>query len=285
MLSRKIAELGIYPAVDPLDSTSRLLDPNVVGQEHYDTARATQAVLQRFKELQDIIAILGMDELSEDDKLIVQRARKIRNFLSQPFSVAQAFTGIDGKYVLAEGDDPQLQRHRQRRVRSLARAGVLHGRRHRRSRRESQESPVRQAGARVAIHVNIVSAEGEIFTGDADMVFAPAKAGEIGIAPRHAPLLTTLKPGSVRVQTGDGEKLFYVTGGILEVQPHLVTVLADSALHADQLDEAEAFAARERARELLQGKAEGIDLAAAQAALVEAEARYRAAQQLKGKRS
>src|SRR6185503_19687249 len=99
VLSRKIAELGIYPAVDPLDSTSRLLDPNVVGQEHYDAARATQAVLQRFKELQDIIAILGMDELSEDDKLIVQRARKIRNFLSQPFSVAQAFTGQEGKYV------------------------------------------------------------------------------------------------------------------------------------------------------------------------------------------
>ena len=99
VLSRKIAELGIYPAVDPLDSTSRLLDPLVIGQEHYDTARATQATLQRFKELQDIIAILGMDELSEDDKLIVQRARKIRNFLSQPFSVAQAFTGIEGKYV------------------------------------------------------------------------------------------------------------------------------------------------------------------------------------------
>ncbi|HZF31540.1 MAG TPA: F0F1 ATP synthase subunit beta [Gammaproteobacteria bacterium] len=99
VLSRKIAELGIYPAVDPLDSTSRLLDPNVVGQEHYDTARATQATLQRFKELQDIIAILGMDELSEDDKLIVQRARKIRQFLSQPFSVATAFTGMEGKYV------------------------------------------------------------------------------------------------------------------------------------------------------------------------------------------
>jgi F-type H+-transporting ATPase subunit beta len=99
VLSRKIAELGIYPAVDPLDSTSRLLDPLVVGQEHYDVARATQATLQRFKELQDIIAILGMDELSEDDKLVVQRARKIRNFLSQPFSVAQAFTGTEGKYV------------------------------------------------------------------------------------------------------------------------------------------------------------------------------------------
>ena len=99
VLSRQIAELGIYPAVDPLDSTSRLLDPNVIGQEHYDTARATQAVLQRYKELQDIIAILGMDELSEDDKLSVQRARKVRQFLSQPFSVAQAFTGMEGKYV------------------------------------------------------------------------------------------------------------------------------------------------------------------------------------------
>jgi F-type H+-transporting ATPase subunit epsilon len=137
----------------------------------------------------------------------------------------------------------------------------------------------------VAIHVNIVSAEGEIFTGDADMVFAPAKAGEIGIAPRHAPLLTTLKPGSVRVQSGETEKLFYVTGGILEVQPHLVTVLADSALHAEQLDEAEALAARERAKEMLEGKHGAIDLARAQAELVEAEARYRAAQQLKGHRN
>jgi F-type H+-transporting ATPase subunit epsilon len=137
----------------------------------------------------------------------------------------------------------------------------------------------------VAIHVNIVSAEGEIFTGEADMVFAPAKAGEIGIAPRHAPLLTTLKPGSVRVQTGETEKLFYVTGGILEVQPHLITVLADSALHAEQLDEAEALAARERAKEMLEGKHGAIDLARAQAELVEAEARYRAAQQLKGHRN
>jgi len=99
VLSRQIAELGIYPAVDPLDSTSRLLDPNVVGQEHYDTARSVQAILQRYKELQDIIAILGMDELSEEDKQIVHRARKIQRFLSQPFAVAETFTGTPGKYV------------------------------------------------------------------------------------------------------------------------------------------------------------------------------------------
>ena len=99
VLSRQIAELGIYPAVDPLDSTSRQLDPLVVGQEHYETARAVQNTLQRYKELRDIIAILGMDELSEDDKLIVARARKIQRFLSQPFSVAEVFTGTAGKYV------------------------------------------------------------------------------------------------------------------------------------------------------------------------------------------
>lgn len=98
-LSRKISELGIYPAVDPLDSTSRILDPNIVGEEHYSVARGVQEVLQRYKELQDIIAILGMDELSEDDKLTVSRARKIQRFLSQPFFVAEAFTGSPGKYV------------------------------------------------------------------------------------------------------------------------------------------------------------------------------------------
>ena len=98
-LSRKISELGIYPAVDPLASTSRILDPQVVGQEHYDVARAVQGVLQRYKDLQDIIAILGIDELSEDDKLTVARARRIQRFLSQPFFVAQQFTGLEGKYV------------------------------------------------------------------------------------------------------------------------------------------------------------------------------------------
>ena len=99
VLSRDIASLGIYPAVDPLDSTSRQVDPNIIGEEHYNTARAVQATLQRYKELRDIIAILGMDELSPDDKLAVARARKIQRFLSQPFTVAQNFTGTPGKYV------------------------------------------------------------------------------------------------------------------------------------------------------------------------------------------
>ena len=99
VLSRSIVELGIYPAVDPLESTSRILDPRIVGEEHYQVARGVQQILQKYKELQDIIAILGMDELSEDDKLVVSRARKIQRFLSQPFHVAEQFTGVDGKYV------------------------------------------------------------------------------------------------------------------------------------------------------------------------------------------
>jgi F-type H+-transporting ATPase subunit beta len=99
VLSRQIVELGIYPAVDPLDSTSRILDPKVLGEEHYHVAREVQRILQKYKELQDIIAILGMDELSEEDKVTVARARKIQRFLSQPFFVAEAFTGSPGKYV------------------------------------------------------------------------------------------------------------------------------------------------------------------------------------------
>ena len=110
VLSRQIAALGIYPAVDPLDSTSRQLDPLVVGEEHYNVARGVQAVLQRNKELQDIIAILGMDELSEEDKLIVARARRIARFLSQPFFVAEQFTGFPGKYVKLEDTISSFER-------------------------------------------------------------------------------------------------------------------------------------------------------------------------------
>ncbi len=99
VLSRSIAELGIYPAVDPLESSSRIMDPLILGEEHYNVARGVQEVLQKYKDLQDIIAILGMDELDESDKLIVSRARKVQRFLSQPFHVAEQFTGVEGKYI------------------------------------------------------------------------------------------------------------------------------------------------------------------------------------------
>ncbi len=135
------------------------------------------------------------------------------------------------------------------------------------------------------IRVDIVSAEGEIYSGDAAMVYAPARMGEVGIAPRHAPLLTALKPGEVRVEDPEGkEHFFYITGGMLEIQPHLVTILADTALRGEQLDEAAALAAQQEAEEALKGALEKTDLARAQQELAEARARYRAAQKLKGTR-
>jgi F-type H+-transporting ATPase subunit epsilon len=135
------------------------------------------------------------------------------------------------------------------------------------------------------IRVEIVSVEGHIWSGEANLVIAPALMGEVGIAPRHAPLMTSLKPGDLRVQRdGQEELFFYVTGGILEVQPSQVTVLADTALREEQLDEAAAEEARRRAEEALKGATGKEDLAHAQQQLVEAAARYRAAQKLKGKR-
>jgi len=136
-----------------------------------------------------------------------------------------------------------------------------------------------------SIHVDIVSAEGEIYSGDAGMVFAPAKLGDVGIAPRHAPLLTELRPGTIRVQPAEGgeELSFYVSGGMLEVQPHLVTVLADTALRARDIDEAAALEAKRRAEEALRNRETLIDYARAQAELAEAVAQLRAIDQLRKK--
>jgi F-type H+-transporting ATPase subunit epsilon len=135
------------------------------------------------------------------------------------------------------------------------------------------------------MQVNIVSAEGEIFSGEAAMVFAPAKMGDVGIAPRHAPLLTNLRPGDLRVETLEGEeKFFYVTGGVLEVQPHMVTVLADSAMHGEDLDEEAARIAKETAEQRLAGATDQKSLEHARLQLVEAAARYRAVQKLKGRK-
>ena len=132
------------------------------------------------------------------------------------------------------------------------------------------------------IHVDIVSAEGEIFSGEASMVFVPAIMGDIGIAPRHAPLLTTLRPGEVRVQTPAGdEQFFYVSGGAIEIQPHVVTVLADTALRAHDLDEAAALAAKQRAEEALRNRTDAMDTAKLQAELAQAAAQIKAIEKLR----
>ena len=138
VLSRQIAELGIYPAVDPLDSTSRQLDPLVVGEEHYNVAQGVQGVLQKYKELKDIIAILGMDELSEEDKLAVARARKVERFLSQPFTVAEVFTGSPGKYVKLEDTIKSFKGILAGDYDDLPRASLLYGWNNRRSCRKSK---------------------------------------------------------------------------------------------------------------------------------------------------
>lgn len=136
----------------------------------------------------------------------------------------------------------------------------------------------------MTLHVDIVSAEAEIFSGTATMVFAPAEMGEVGIAPRHTPLLTRLKPGEVRVQTQDGdEQSFFVSGGMLEVQPHVVTVLADTAIRATDLDEAQALEAKQRAERMLKDKTAEIDYAKAQAELAQSIAELRAIQKLREK--
>lgn len=133
----------------------------------------------------------------------------------------------------------------------------------------------------MTVHVDIVSAEKEIYSGTAEMVFAPLVTGEVGILPRHAPLLARMKPGEVRVRSGDNELAFYVSGGLLEVQPHVVTVLADTALRAKDLDEAAALKAKERAEETLKNRETSIDYAKAQAELAEAVAQLRAIQKLR----
>ena len=139
-LSRAISEKGIYPAVDPLDSTSTILKPDILGEEHFQVANAVKEILQRYKELQDIIAILGIDELSDEDKLTVQRARKIERFLSQPFFVAEAFTGRSGEYVPDRRDDPRVQGDHRGPPRRGARARLLHEGRHRPGRSRTRRS-------------------------------------------------------------------------------------------------------------------------------------------------
>lgn len=135
----------------------------------------------------------------------------------------------------------------------------------------------------MTFHVDVVSAEQAIFSGTAEMVFAPAELGELGITPRHAPLLTRLKPGSVRVKTGDEEQVFFVSGGILEIQPHRVTVLSDTALRAKDIDEAAALEAKRRAEEALANRSEDLDVVRANAELLEAIARLRTVEQLRKK--
>ncbi len=196
-LERYLTELGIYPAVDPLTSTSRVLDPLVVGQEHYDVAREVQRVLQRYRDLQDIIAILGIDELSEEDKALVARARRLQRFMSQPMFVAAVFTGREGQYVQHQGHRGVVQGDPRGQGRRPARAGLLPGRHARRGARERGAHRGRlsmDAGRREALgmplQLEIVTPERQAYSGEVDAVFCPGHRGRArrAAAPRPAAL-------------------------------------------------------------------------------------------------
>ena len=277
-LERSLVEIGIYPAIDPLGSSSRFVEPSIVGQEHYDAAQGVKKTMQRYKDLQDIIAILGMEELSEDDKQAVSRARKIQRFLSQPFNVAQRFTGREGKSVPIRETVRGLQGDPRGKARRPAGAGVLHGRHHRRGPRAGRRDE-EEADFLVKFPLRVVSVERSLFEGDVEFIIANGADGELGVLARHAPLMTILKPGPLRIQEtyGGPEEVIFVGGGFLEVLPDRVTVLADIAERADEISVDRAEEARRRAQERLAGTLTTAEEVEFQQALAMAEARLRLA--------
>ena len=267
VLSRAIVEKGIYPAVDPLDSTSRALQPGIVSDEHYATATAVQQILQRYKDLQDIIAILGMDELTDEDKLVVSRARKIERFLSQPNFVAEQFTGTPGKYVKLEDTIKGFERDHRRQARRSPGGGVLHGRADRGGGREGPPARAGRGLARWRTRIRsstsrVVTPDGPVFEGEAEMLIVPGAAGEIGVLARHAPLVATLKAGSTRVHLGGNEVVEFATGpGFFKVETDTALALVDDAVNVKEIDDARAQAqleaAQGRAREDRGGRVDG----------------------------
>ncbi len=280
-LSRAIAELGIYPAVDPLASSSRILDPRVIGEEHYAVARQVKQVLQRYKDLQDIIAILGIDELSEDDKLSVTRARKIQRFLSQPFFVAEQFTGFAGKYVADRRHDPRLQGDRRRPARRPARAGVLHGRHDRGSGREGQEE---RMSIPKSLELEIVTPEKPIVHDTVDEVQLPGWDGALGILPGHTPLLAMLGAGELWYRKGHEKTYFVLDFGLAEVLPDRVAILARLADKPEDIDVAREQAAKEAAEGELRQAVNLEDAERARIAMLTSLMKLRAAERARTKR-
>ena len=272
VLDRSISELGIYPAVDPLGSTSRILEPDILGRRHYDTARAVQRVLQKYKDLQDIIAVLGMDELSVEDKAAVNRARRIQRFLSQPFHVAENFTGMAGKYVPLDetirGFEAILGG-----VRRHSRAGVFVLRLDRRRAAQARRAAVRCAMADT-LHLEIVTAGGAAVDTQAQQVTLPLADGEAGILPGHAPLLGALVSGVVRYTSGGAEHYCAVSPGTVNVAANTAGVLARRPTADIDLPRAEA--ALRRAESDLEVRGMEMNVSTAEAARARAHARIRA---------
>ena len=230
-LSRQIAELGIYPAVDPLASSSRILDPRVIGEEHYNVARAVKQILQRYKDLQDIIAILGIDELSEDDKVAVARARKIQRFLSQPFHVAEQFTGIPGKYVsladtirsfkmIVNGELDDLPEQAFYLVGAIEEVFE--------QAKTLREVDAAMAGCPPSSTLEVVTPEGLLLREEVDEVIAPGEDGYFGVLPGHTPFLSTLGAGRDHLPAWAAQRRHLTCfWGFCEVLPDRVNILAE----------------------------------------------------------
>ena len=268
-LSRAISEKGIYPAVDPLDSTSTILKPEILGEDHFNVANEVKQVLQRYRELQDIIAILGIDELSDEDKVLVQRARKIERFLSQPFNVAEAFTGTPGQYVPI-GET----------VRSFRE--ILDGRHD-----ELPESAFLLKGsiddviearealmARTPFQVEVLTPEGEVFNDEVEMVSTRTTVGSIGLLANHQPLLAMLDPTELRLYKSESDVVRFAQGeGYLQVAGTHALVLVDEAFAIDDLDAGDLRSRLERAEQELSQAEEGTE---EQRAAARAKRRYEA---------
>lgn len=228
-LSREIASRGLYPAVDPLTSTSRILDPQYIGQDHYNTAVRVKQILQKNKELQDIIAILGVDELSEEDKIVVSRARRIQQFLSQNTYTAKQFTGVEGSTVsikdTVEGFaaicDGELDHIAEQAFFNVGGLDDV----------ERQWAKIRNRPSNMAeLEVEIVAADHFVWSGAAKMVKARTSDGEIGILPGHSPLLAILAEGELAIQPVSGDRIAVdVDGGFFSVDNNRVVIVADNA--------------------------------------------------------
>ena len=250
VLDRDIAALGIYPAVDPLESSSRILDPLVVGEEHYEVARGVQTILQRYKELQDIIAILGMDELSEEDKIIVNRARRVRNFLSQPFHVAEVFSGIKGCYVSREDT-----------VRSFKE--LLDG--------KYDDLPESQGAGKLSmIKIKIITPLGLYKEGEVGGVHVRTVEGETTILPNHMPIVAMLTTCKCSLMEGSEYKDYAIAGGLLQFADNEMRILADAIEGREEIDIERARRAKQRAEERLKKMDNRTSMKRAEVALAKA---------------
>ena len=254
-LSRSIAEKGIYPAVDPLDSTSTILKAEILGEEHYNVANEVKQVLQRYRDLQDIIAILGIEELSDDDRLTVNRARKLERFLSQPFHVAEQFTGTPGVYVPIEetirGFKEILEgKHDDLPERAFFLKGTIDdvvaeargdsGDDDEKNPRTTRRSP-RRAAVTVMAHekfpVEVLTPEGEVFNDEVEMVSTRTTVGSIGILANHAPLLAMLDPTELRLYNSESEIVSFAQAeGYLQVANNRALILVEEAHAPSELN-------------------------------------------------